>query len=72
MLRVRAGELFPAPLPQESAVCSRVAGMFYVLGVFLAKTLQDSRLVNLPMSPAFLKPCVGERCLAMSGRGVWL
>jgi len=58
---LRAGGLFPAPLPQDSEVCQRVAGMFYVLGVFLAKTLQDSRLVDLPLSPAFLKLlCGGE------------
>merc|ERR550519_1592673 len=58
---VRPGGLFPAPLPQESEACQRVAGMFYVLGVFLAKTLQDSRLVDLPLSPAFLKLlCGGE------------
>merc|ERR1712117_871139 len=58
---VRPGGLFPAPLPQDSEVCQKVAGMFYVLGVFLAKTLQDSRLVDLPLSPAFLKLlCGGE------------
>ena len=35
--------------------------MFYVLNVFLAKTLQNSRLVDLPLSPAFLKLlCGGE------------
>ena len=35
--------------------------MFYVLGVFLAKTLQDSRPVDLPLSPVFLKLlCGGE------------
>ena len=35
--------------------------LFWVLGVFLAKTLQDARLVDLPLSPAFLKLlCGGE------------
>ena len=58
---LRAGGLFPAPLPQDSEICQRVAGMFYVLVVFLAKTLQNSRLVDLPLSPAFLKLlCGGE------------
>ena len=32
-----------------------------MFGVFLAKTLQDARLVDLPLSPAFLKLlCGGE------------
>jgi len=38
-----------------------VTQLFWVLGVFLAKTLQDARLVDLPLSPAFLKLlCGGE------------
>ena len=94
---VRPGGLFPAPLPQDSALCQKVTQLFWVLGVFLAKTLQvfairaplnlnsssmfdyvdpspkphnnhkyhddmqDSRLVDLPLSPAFLKLlCGGE------------
>ena len=39
----RAGGLFPAPLPQDSSMCDRASEMFYFLGVFLAKTLQDNR-----------------------------
>merc|ERR1719318_750849 len=58
---LRAGGLFPAPLPQDSALCQKVTQLFWVLGVFLAKTLQDARLVDLPLSPAFLKLlCGGE------------
>ena len=58
---VRPGGLFPAPLPQDSALCQKVTQLFWVLGVFLAKTLQDARLVDLPLSPAFLKLlCGGE------------
>jgi len=58
---VRPGGLFPAPLPQDSDLCKRVTGLFWVLGVFLAKTLQDARLVDLPLSTAFLKLlCGGE------------
>jgi len=57
----RPGGLFPAPLPQEGEVCARVSAMFHVLGVFIAKTLQDARLVDLPLSTAFLKLlCGGE------------
>ena len=56
---VRSGGLFPAPLPQDSALCQKVTQLFWVLGVFLAKTLQDARLVDLPLSPAFLKLLCG-------------
>ena len=42
----RESGLFPAPLPQESEMCDKVAKLFYFLGVFLAKTLQDNRLVS--------------------------
>ena len=35
--------------------------MFWFLGVFLAKTLQDNRLVDLPLSYPLLKlMCGGE------------
>lgn len=33
----RAGGLFPAPLPQDAAICDRVCKYFWLLGVFLAK-----------------------------------
>lgn len=47
--------LFPAPLPQESAVCDKSAEYFWFLGVFIAKVLQDGRLVDLPLSESFLQ-----------------
>jgi E3 ubiquitin-protein ligase HECTD1 len=47
--------LFPAPLPQESAVCDKSAEYFWFLGVFLAKVLQDGRLVDLPLSESLLQ-----------------
>lgn len=57
----RAAGLFPAPLPQDSAAAERAAHHFWFLGVFLAKVLQDNRLVDLPLSHAFLKLlCQGE------------
>ena len=37
---VRSGGLFPAPLPQDSTLSQKVTQLFWVLGVFLAKTLQ--------------------------------
>uniref|UniRef100_A0A1Q3G3F2 E3 ubiquitin-protein ligase n=2 Tax=Culex tarsalis TaxID=7177 RepID=A0A1Q3G3F2_CULTA len=51
----RSTGLFPAPLPQESEVCDFVASYFWFLGVFLAKVLQDGRLVDLPLSNSFLQ-----------------
>jgi len=62
---LRPGGLFPAPCVQDSPACQRVSQLFWVIGVFLAKTLQDARLVDLPLAPAFLKLlCGGE----VSGR----
>jgi E3 ubiquitin-protein ligase HECTD1 len=51
----RTSGLFPAPLPQESEVCDKVAEHFWFLGVFIAKVLQDGRLVDLPLSNSFLQ-----------------
>lgn len=51
----RATGLFPAPLPQDSEVCEHVSKYFWFLGVFLAKVLQDGRLVDLPLSKSFLQ-----------------
>ncbi|XP_044733919.1 E3 ubiquitin-protein ligase HECTD1 isoform X2 [Chrysoperla carnea] len=57
----RSTGLFPAPLPQNSDICDNVIKYFWFLGVFLAKVLQDNRLVDLPLSHAFLKlMCHGE------------
>ncbi|XP_046664774.1 E3 ubiquitin-protein ligase HECTD1 isoform X3 [Homalodisca vitripennis] len=57
----RAPGLFPAPLPQDSAAADRATQHYWFLGVFLAKVLQDNRLVDLPLSHAFLKLlCQGE------------
>ncbi|KAK8751081.1 hypothetical protein OTU49_012922 [Cherax quadricarinatus] len=57
----RQGGLFPAPLPQDNSICDQVVELFHFLGIFLAKTLQDNRLVDLPLSRPFLKlMCHGE------------
>lgn len=57
----RNSGLFPAPLPQNSEICDKVVKYYWFLGVFLAKVLQDNRLVDLPLSQAFLKlMCHGE------------
>lgn len=47
--------LFPAPLPQDSPLTDRAASHFKFIGVFLAKALQDNRLIDLPLSLPFLK-----------------
>ena len=58
---VRPSGLFPAPLPQDSEICAKASKYFWFLGVFLAKTLQDNRLVDLPLSNPLLKLiCQGE------------
>ncbi|VDO26977.1 unnamed protein product [Onchocerca flexuosa] len=51
----RAGGLFPASLPISSEENSRVSKLFRIFGIFLAKVLQDGRLVDLPLSQPFLK-----------------
>ncbi|XP_018329894.1 E3 ubiquitin-protein ligase HECTD1 isoform X2 [Agrilus planipennis] len=57
----RPSGLFPAPLPQDSEICDKATRYFWFLGVFLAKVLQDNRLVDLPLSKSFLKlMCHGE------------
>ncbi|XP_072939169.1 E3 ubiquitin-protein ligase Ufd4 isoform X2 [Epargyreus clarus] len=56
----RAEGLFPAPLPQDSSICDKVCKYFWFLGVFLAKVLQDGRLVDLPLSEPFLRIMCGE------------
>lgn len=57
----RSSGLFPAPLPQDSPLMDRIVKIFRFLGIFLAKVLQDNRLVDLPLSMPFLKlMCHGE------------
>lgn len=51
----QSGGLFPAPLPQDSPDIDRVTSYFTLLGTFLAKSLQDNRLVDIPLSLSFLK-----------------
>ncbi|XP_013177652.1 PREDICTED: E3 ubiquitin-protein ligase HECTD1 isoform X2 [Papilio xuthus] len=61
---LRAGGLFPATLPQDSPACDKVCKYFWFLGVFLAKVLQDGRLVDLPLSEPFLRLMCGEELTA--------
>jgi len=47
--------IFPAPLPQNTEICERVLKYFWFFGVFVAKVLQDMRLVDIPLSTSFLQ-----------------
>lgn len=58
--------LFPAPLPQDVASCEKISIYYWFLGVFLAKVLQDSRLVDLPLSTPFLKLLCHNKALPKS------
>jgi len=51
----QANGLFPAPLPQNSSCCDKAVNKFWLLGAFLAKVLQDNRLIDFPLSLPFLK-----------------
>ncbi|XP_062863378.1 E3 ubiquitin-protein ligase HECTD1 isoform X6 [Trichomycterus rosablanca] len=57
----RSCGLFPAPFPQDSDELDRIAKLFLFLGIFLAKCIQDNRLVDLPVSRPFFKLlCMGD------------
>lgn len=57
----RSCGLFAAPFPQDSEELERITKLFYFLGVFLAKCIQDNRLVDLPISQPFFKLlCMGD------------
>ncbi|XP_069008939.1 E3 ubiquitin-protein ligase HECTD1 isoform X2 [Embiotoca jacksoni] len=57
----RSCGLFPAPFPQDSEELERNTKLFHFLGVFLAKCIQDNRLVDLPVSQPFFKLlCMGD------------
>ena len=47
--------LFPAPYPQDHPSLDRVCSLFHMLGVFVGKSLQDQRLVDLPLALPFFK-----------------
>ena len=51
----RSRGLFPAPWPQDSTELPRVSRLFQVLGMFMAKCLQDGRRVDLPLARPFFK-----------------
>lgn len=57
----RSCGLFPAAFPQDSQELERITKLFHFLGIFLAKCVQDNRLVDLPLSQPFFKLlCMGD------------
>ncbi|XP_067334930.1 E3 ubiquitin-protein ligase HECTD1 isoform X2 [Channa argus] len=57
----RSCGLFPASFPQDSEELERITKLFHFLGIFLAKCIQDNRLVDLPVSQPFFKLlCMGD------------
>lgn len=53
--------LFPAPLPESQRGSSKVIDYFRLLGRTMAKSLQDSRLLDLPLSHTFYKAALGRQ-----------
>lgn len=51
----RSSGLFPAPYPQNSPEMDRLCRLFDLLGVFIAKCIQDKRRVDLPLARPFFK-----------------
>ncbi len=57
----RSCGLFPSPLPQDCDDIERVEKVFFFMGTFFAKCIQDSRLVDIPLSRPLLKlMCSGD------------
>lgn len=57
----RSGGLFPAYLPQSGPDTIKILELFKVFGIFLAKAIQDSRLVDIPLSSTFLKLIISPK-----------
>lgn len=67
----RSSGLFPIPVSQDCPELEQLCQLFGLLGLFLAKCIQDGRRVDIPLAPAFFKlMCqAGER--EMRGAGMW-
>ena len=68
----RSSGLFPVPISPESPGLEQVCQLFSLLGLFLAKCIQDGRRVDIPLAPGFFKlMCltgVGENRRTSRGR----
>jgi E3 ubiquitin-protein ligase HECTD1 len=63
--------LFPAPLPQTSyGDMPRVESLFHFMGILFAKCIQDSRLIDVPLSRPLLKVICGGDLTDVVNRGV--
>ncbi len=51
----RSNGLFPAPIPQDNRKLNKICTLFELLGLFVAKCIQDGRRVDIPLSDSFLK-----------------
>ena len=47
--------LFPAPWPQDNSDLPRIFQLFELMGMFVAKCIQDGRRVDLPLAQPFFK-----------------
>lgn len=52
--------LFPGALPAERAERKQVLTLFHAMGAFVAKSLLDSRIIDVRFSPHFLRAVRGE------------
>lgn len=55
-----SGGLFPSPIGPTSSTYQRKVELFKFLGSFIAKALLDNRLLDLPLSSAFIKWMLGQ------------
>ena len=55
----RSCGLFPAPYPQNSPQIEELCRLFELLGIFIAKCIQDKRRVDLPLSRPLFKLMTG-------------
>ncbi|KAL3124758.1 hypothetical protein niasHT_001595 [Heterodera trifolii] len=60
--------LFPAFWPPGSD--ERVLNLFQIFGIFIAKAIQDNRLVDLPLSKTFLKLITSPKLVSGDGPSI--
>lgn len=60
--------LFPAPWPQDAKGLDNVCHWFHLLGLVVARCMQDNRLLDIPLSQAMFKLlCQKRTALDLSG-----
>eukprot|EP00349_Pseudokeronopsis_sp_Brazil_P008143 CAMPEP_0202968368 /NCGR_PEP_ID=MMETSP1396-20130829/13637_1 /ASSEMBLY_ACC=CAM_ASM_000872 /TAXON_ID= /ORGANISM="Pseudokeronopsis sp., Strain Brazil" /LENGTH=165 /DNA_ID=CAMNT_0049694601 /DNA_START=4074 /DNA_END=4571 /DNA_ORIENTATION=+ len=54
--------LFPSPLnPNQTEDCQKIYELFRLAGTFVAKSIVDDRLIDLPLSPLFWDLLLGKK-----------